>query len=257
MAPPQVDTGSSRSTSQVKSADRTLLLLEHLARVRIRQSATQIHQELGIPKSSLHGLLWTLVSRGWVEVDESGTLFGLGVRSLLVGTAFIDADTTVARFTHAVDAIAGATGETVHHGRLDGTDVVYLVTRQSVHGLRLFSRVGRRLPAHAAAIGKAILANHLNRFDELYPPGAELARLTPYTLTNRRELFQELEAVNARGFAIDREENTVGVNCFAMALPGGHSAQDAISVSVPMARLDPNREREIVGLLQEYVTDAS
>lgn len=242
-----------RSPGRVKSADRTLLILEHLATVKSRRTLSQMHQSLGIPKSSLHALLQTMVARGWVKVDESQTLFGLGVRALLVGTAFIDTDAAVLTTRQLLDALAQETGETVHHGRLDGADIVYLATRQSVHELRMYSRVGRRLPAHTTALGKAILASRLDRFDELYPEGTELPRLTPHSITDLADLHRELEIIRNRGYSIDREENTVGVNCFAMALPSSGEVQDAVSLSIPLARLDPKRERDIAQLLEDYV----
>jgi len=57
-----------------------------------------------------------------------------------------------------LDDLARQFGETVHLGRLDGAHIVYLAKRESVHPLRLYSAIGRRLPAHATALGKALLA---------------------------------------------------------------------------------------------------
>lgn len=238
----------------VKSADRAIVVLEHLAAAGDRQSLHTLHQELGIPKSSLHGLLRTLCSRGWLEVDESGTLFRLGVRALLVGTSYIDSDETVALTRDIMDQLVEETGETVHLGRLDGPEVVYLATRQSTHHLRLYSRVGRRLPAHATSLGKALLAFRSDEEVErlLQPP---LAALTPNTITDMTALRAELHETRARGYALEHEENMVGIGCIGFPLPGSDPPRDALSISVPLARLDPPRAAELTEVLMRAVEE--
>jgi len=232
----------------VKSANRTLEVLETLAASTRPRGLSDLAEQLGIPKSSLHGLLRTMVARGWVEAGPDGTHFRLGLRALRVGAAYADSDDVVVLMSGLMDGLAGEFGETVHLGRLDGTDVVYLAKRDSVHPLRLFSAVGRRLPAHATALGKAILAQ--------YPPAEvdrilddPLRRLTPATITRRADLHEDLAAVRERGYAVDREENSEGIVCLAVALP--LPTPDAISVSLPTTRLTSGVEQRIAAALLE------
>jgi DNA-binding IclR family transcriptional regulator len=221
----------------VKSADRTLEVLEVLASSPRRRSLGELARDLGIPKSSLHGLLRTMTQRGWVEVDAGGARFGLGVRALQVGAAYVDADDSVGLLSGVLDELAAEFGETVHLGRLDGADVVYLAKRESKHPLRLFSAVGRRLPAHATALGKALLAERpAAEVDARLP--RPLPALTSHTLTDRADLYAELAAVREAGYAVDREENTDGIVCFAVAVPLRTPAGDAISISAPASRVD-------------------
>ncbi len=230
-----------RATVTVKSADRTLEVLEALAAAPRRQSLVELSAALDIPKSSLHGLLRTLAARGWVEADETGTRFGIGLRALRVGASYVDIDDEVQRLQPVLDRLSAQFGETVHLGRLDGPDVVYLAKRESTHPLRLFSAIGRRLPAHATALGKALLAQRDSRTIDALLPGA-LPRLTTGTLTSRRALYADLAAVRRRGYAIDRGENADGIVCFAVAVPGRKPALDAISLSVPLTRVGPDTE---------------
>jgi DNA-binding IclR family transcriptional regulator len=231
----------------VKSAGRALDVLEALAASPGRRSLGELTRTLGIPKSSLHGILRTMVRRGWVEADETGTRFGLGLRALQVGASYVDGDDTVARLAGVLDGLAGRFGETVHLGRLTGRDVTYLAKRESVHPLRLYSAIGRRLPAHATALGKVLLAQRPDSaVDELleWP----LPALTAHTITDRAALHAELAAVRARGWAADRQENSVGIACFAVAVRS--SAPDAVSVSIPTARLTPDLEDAVVKALR-------
>ncbi|HYN94452.1 MAG TPA: IclR family transcriptional regulator [Pilimelia sp.] len=221
----------------VKSADRTLAVLEALARSPGRRGLNELARELGIPKSSLHAILRTMNRRGWVEADAGDVRFGLGVRALQVGAAYVAADDTVALLDGALDELAALFGETVHLGRLDGGDVVYLAKRESVHPLRLFSAIGRRLPAHATALGKALLAQRPP--DDVARRLADpLPALTAHTVTDAAALAAELAAVRAQGHAVDREENTPGIVCFAVAVPLRQPARDAISLSAPVSRVD-------------------
>jgi DNA-binding IclR family transcriptional regulator len=237
----------------VKSADRTLEVLEVLARSPGRRGLGELARELGIPKSSLHGILRTMVQRGWVEVDHTGTRFGLGIRALQVGAAYLAADSAVGLVSGVLDGLAAEFGETVHLGRLDGPYVVYLAKRESVHPLRLFSAIGRRLPAHATALGKVLLAARGDAdLDRLLPD--PLPTLTPHTITARPALAAELAAVRERGYAADHEENTDGIACFAVALPNRQPPTDAISISVPVARLRQGAEESMVAALRRAVT---
>ena len=227
-------------TSQpVKSADRTLEILEALA-ASGRRTLGELSRTLNIPKSSLHGILRTMAQRGWVETDPTGTRFGLGLKALQVGSAYLDTDDVVGLLGGILDELAAAFGETVHLGRLDGPDVVYVAKRESIHPLRLFSAIGRHLPAHATALGKALLAERGP--DDLAARLPEpLPRLTRHTIVDRARLADELAEIRVRGYAVDREENTDGIVCVARAVPVRAPATDAISLSVPAARLDDER----------------
>ena len=172
----------------VKSAGRALDVLEALADSPGRRSLMELARDLGIPKSSLHGILRTLTQRGWVETDETGTRFRLGLRALQVGAAYLAADDVVGLVSGALDELSRRFGETVHFGRLDGAYVVYLAKRESVHPLRLYSAIGRRLPAHATALGKALLPQRDDYEELLTWP---LPALTPRTITDRERLRAE------------------------------------------------------------------
>jgi len=231
----------------VKSAARVLEVLEALADegpLNLRDLAAHLH----VPKSSMHALLRTMQRRGWLETDATGTLYGLGLRSLLAGSAYVDGDAVVRKTAPVLDQLAAQTGETVHLGRLEGGDVVYLAKRESSHPLRLFSSVGRRLPAHSVALGKALLA-------EMTPEHAmaclprQLQAMTSRTITDPARLLADLEEVRRVGYAVDDEESAAGLRCLGVALRRRSGTRDAISVSVPVVRLADGRQEEIVELL--------
>jgi DNA-binding IclR family transcriptional regulator len=230
----------------VKSAARSVELLELLASRQNRPARLrELSEGLGAPRSSVYALIRTLVEHGWVRTDPTGTQYSIGIRALLAGTTYLDTDPYVRIVQPHINELGVQLGETIHFGRLDRADIVYLATKESTQYLRPFSRVGRTLPAFSTSMGKALLAERIPDRVEPHLP-AQLAPLTPNTLVDREALLRDLEQTRERGYAIDHEENYVGVVCFGFALRYASPAQDAISCSVPVSRLKEGREEEIV-----------
>ena len=175
---------------------RTVQILERLAEGG-SPTLADLSRDLGVPKSSLHVVVQTLIRRGWVQRDAAGRL-SIGVRAVRVGTAYVDGDPVVALTAPVLDALVGELDETVHLGRLDGTDIVYLAKRESTQQLRLFSAVGRRLPAYATALGKALLAGLADDDLDAHLP-ARLEPITDQTITDRGALRAHLAEIRERG----------------------------------------------------------
>lgn len=230
----------------VKSAVRALQILEALAdRGGVPARLSDLADALAAPRSSVHALLRTLEASGWVRTDPSGTLYALGVRPLLVGTTILDTDPYVRAVRPILAEVRDEIGETVHLARLDGQRVVYLATLEAESDRRRFTRVGRWLPAHATSLGKALLAER----HEL--PAEPLAALTPHTITDVEELAVELDRTRARGYSIDDEENTLGLRCVGLPLRYTAPVVDAVSASVPIARMDAARIPVVAAALAE------
>lgn len=245
--------GADRGTRGVKSAARTVALLELLAGRGDRPARLdELAAELGVPRSSMYQLLQTLVDCGWVRSDTTGSLYGIGVRALLTGTSYLDSDRRVRVVRPYLDAASDALGETIHLARLDGPYVVYLATRESHEYLRTISRVGRRVPAHAGALGKALLAERSEA--QLPLPAGPLAAVTENTLTDRTAFLADLAGVRSRGYSIDREETVPGIAGFGFALRYDTPAVDAISCSVPVGRLTEEHEARIISVMRETQT---
>ncbi|TDC02494.1 MarR family transcriptional regulator, partial [Micromonospora fluostatini] len=136
--------------TRVKSADRTVELLELLAASPDRRTLVDLARDLGIPKSSMHGLLRTLVQRGWVETDSAGLRYGLGVQALRTGSAYLRTDRSIRRLTPVVDRLHRELDATVQLGRVTGGQVVCLVSREKF-GATPAIAAGRHAPAHATA----------------------------------------------------------------------------------------------------------
>src|SRR5258708_6600763 len=103
------------SAAGVKSARRAIELLEAFGSNHAWTSLTELHVQTGFPRSSLHGLLRTLRDLGWIEADDAGTRFRLGVRALICGTAYLDRDPVVPYATDALEPVPHQTASPPHY----------------------------------------------------------------------------------------------------------------------------------------------
>ncbi|MFF1836462.1 IclR family transcriptional regulator [Streptomyces sp. NPDC058231] len=230
----------------VKSAERAVLILEALAGSHETLSLGQLQEITGYPRSSLYALLRTLSALKWVENPDGELVFGIGPRALLCGTSYLDRDPALPLAIRQVERLRTDVGYTTHYARLDPPNVIYLASREATDSRRLTSRVGRQLPAHATALGRALLAELTPReVDRLLGDG-EQPQLTDSTITRRDELHAELDETRRRGWALEREQNTPGLCCVAAPVTYRIPATDAISVSIPIAHVT-DEELELVG----------
>jgi IclR family acetate operon transcriptional repressor len=237
----------------VKSAERSLRILEVLGEARGPMSVTELHRRTGYPRSSLHQLVHTMIAMNWIESTNDGAMVGIGSRALLVGTAYLDRDLALPHAIRTLEKVRTKTGYTAHYARLEGPSVIYLATRESTAPHRATSRVGRQLPAHATALGKVLLAELTAVEVFAVLPDDPLPPMTAHTVSRHADLMRELEATRQRGYAVEREQNTLGLGCVAVPVPYRIPATDAISCSIPLARFTELEIGLVTESLQEQV----
>jgi DNA-binding IclR family transcriptional regulator len=199
-------------------------------------SLTQIAHHLKVSKSTAHRYLTTLEGLAVVERDDRDG-YRLGLRLVeLAGAVLSDHD--VRREAEAeLQALARNTKETAHLAVPSGGEVFYLAKVDSPHSIRMFSRIGARMPMYSTALGRSILAHSsVERLEEVLALG--LPQRTPNTITDPQALRNNLELVRERGFAIDDEENEAGVRCVgAPVFDLAGAVVAAISISGPTTRV--------------------
>ena len=193
-------------------------------------TVSALGRRTGIPKASISRIASEMVEHGLLERD--GDQLRLGIRMFELGQqASRPVDLRRLALPY-MSELMRATGQTVHLAVLDGNEVVYIQILRSRTTPPLPSRVGGRLPAHATAVGKALLA---------YSPSATiddvcarpLATVGPHTITDAPSLRRQLDTVRANRLAFEREESTANVGCAAAPiLTADGSLIAALSVSV-------------------------
>jgi DNA-binding IclR family transcriptional regulator len=222
----------------VKSADRALAVLELLSAGRRR--LTDIAEQLAVPLSSAHGLLATLVHRGFAEFDSDSRTYGLGLKAWTVGQSYSGHRDITGLAVPLMERLAQETGETVQLAKLDGLENVYIAIAESPQPMKLVSAVGMRLPAYATGIGKALLAGLPEAELERRLRDVTLQRFTEYTIGEVPDLLAEIAEIRRRGYASDDQEYVIGCRCVAVSIRDhGGDVVAAMSVSAPTPRCGP------------------
>lgn len=208
-------------------------------------TAGEIVAKTGLPRTTAHELLVTMVERKYLRREDLTGKFHLGIVPFQLGNAFaerLDLRGSAQRVTQRVAAMCD---ETVQAGILDGSHVVYLCKVDSTQAVRTIARTGGRLPANCTAIGKALLAFLPQEEIEAMAGPEALGSLTPKSITDPELFKQQMREIQASGVAYEHGESNIDVSCVAAPVKD-HAGKviAAISISVPDMRWHQRTEEE-------------
>lgn len=214
-----------------------LTILESFDNEHPEQTLSGLCRRLRLSKASAFRHLAALENKGYLVRDLATNRYCLGPNVLVLSKRFLDQNTLAVVARPVLAEIAADTGETAHLGVLDGHHVVYLETAESPQRVRALVNRGDRLPAHAVASGKAILAHSPPKTVESFVAEG-LEQLTERTLGSSEELLDQLATVRTQGFAFVFGEWVDDV--VAVAAPvfsHDNEVVAAVGISAPRARL--------------------
>jgi DNA-binding IclR family transcriptional regulator len=204
---------------------------------------TELADELGHSKGTIHSHLATLYENEYVIKD--GDEYRLSLRYLELGEFVKDRLGFYGVVKDEVDDLAAETGELAQFATLEHGRAVYLYKVGGEKAVQTASTIGKREYVHCLALGKAMLA---------YLPRARvdgiidrhgLPPVTEKTITDREELYETLEVVRERGYAIDNEEKIESLRCVgAPVKTNDHEVLGAVSISGPASRMEGERFEE-------------
>ncbi|MGY5808951.1 IclR family transcriptional regulator [Rhizobium sp. LEGMi198b] len=232
-------------------ADRAIDVLEAVSRhgpVSLRDLTTQLR----IPASTAHRFLLLLEARGFVSMDPLSQRWEIDVRAFQVGNSYLRRTglAEIARFYLA--EIGMKSGETANLSVRHAGSMVVIAQVESHNPLRAFFRLGSQIPVHCSAAGKAVLS--------YLPPGTieglfdkrGLLKLTDRTVTSLPQLHRQLEEVRSRGWALDDEEQVMGMRCVAAPVwDRADTPVAALSLSGPTSRFDTAAVDSLSTLVKE------
>ncbi len=246
MPPPAGDMRDDRPATGVQSVHRALDLVEIVAARGGQLSIGEVAAACDIPLATIHRLLRTLVDRGYMR-QLPDRRYALGSRLVPLGVtarSLVGADTERV-LTGLVDAL----GESANLALLAGDRAEYVAQAPSRHSMRMFTEVGRRVDLHCTGVGKALLARLDDQRVGEVVRRVGLPALTPHTHTTEAGLREDLAVIRARGYALDEEEQELGVRCVAVAV-GPRASGTAVSVSGPVTRMTDDLVARAVPLLR-------
>jgi DNA-binding IclR family transcriptional regulator len=196
-----------------------------------------------LPESTLFRVLMTLEKHGYLQQSVDGT-YQLAPK-LRFGWLVEQANALRAKARPELERLVNRFNETASLSYLYDDRIHVLDSVETFHEIRMSNRIGRVLPPHCSAMGKAITAFQPRALADQILEVYGLSRRTDHTIIDRAKLFLELEEVRRTGVACDREESILGGICFSAAIRGnGSPVVAAISLSTPVVRMTPAREEE-------------
>lgn len=230
--------------NQLSAVNRTILILETLSNIS-KINLEQLAKKTKLPKASLLRFLNSLISLGYIYKD-SNDLYSLSLKMFSIGSnslSHIDLIDIAAPFA---DELCTYFKETVHMGVLDEDHAIYVLKRESSYTIRMYSRVGKRIPLYCTAIGKNLLSDMEKPDLEKYISETEFIPFTKYTL-NKEELLDQLKQIKQDGWAQDDQEHEEGITCIGASIRDfSGKVVAALSVSWPTFRFKNKNKEEII-----------
>lgn len=237
----------------VPAVKRAFQVIDLLAKKDAGLTISDIHRTLKLPLSSAATILYTLEALGYLDRDEGGGRYTLGVRMLNFSRRVADQLNLPGRFQSMLEDLVREAALTAHLAiRRDGESMY--IARVAGPGLLQFSSyVGMRWPVHASAVGKALLA---------FLPDAEragvmrqidLRKMTPHTITSVDALEKQFRSFRRLGYCWEISEGEVGVACIAAPIFGpDREVIAAISVAGSAHQITKESLRRLGALVCSY-----
>ncbi|MGA8041568.1 MAG: IclR family transcriptional regulator [Terracidiphilus sp.] len=202
-----------------------------------------IGAKTGLPESTLFRVLLTLEKHSYLEQAVDGT-YQLAPK-LRFGWLVEEANALRAAIRPELERLAHQFNETASVAYLYEDRIHVLDSVETFHEIRMSNRIGRVLPPHCSAMGKAITAFQGRALAEQILETYGLSRRTEHTITDRAQLFEQFGEIRKSGIAADREESILGGICYSAAIrPAGRPVVAAISLSTPILRMTPERDEQ-------------
>jgi IclR family KDG regulon transcriptional repressor len=245
---------------EIPSVTRAFNVLELFLDDQCPLSVPEIIARLGLPRTTTHEIVNTLIQNGYLRRDErqSNKVF-LGPKVLELGSVYAGNLDLIAEGRRVAEGIVAECDETVQMAVLDGTEAVFVAKVDSSKLVRMVSTVGSRLPAHCTAVGKMLLSSlPESEISELYEGRDSLVKMTENSVKSLPQLKHELSVIRKRGLSYDDCESNTDVRCVSAPV-FNHSGRmvAAMSISVPIYRITPSRQDELAVMIRKGAEEVS
>ena len=204
-----------------------------------KRTLTQIADELGHSKSTVHSHVRTLVDEEMVVPTDEG--YRLSLRILDMAEHVRNQIGNYDVIENEVEALASETGEIAQFGIEEYGRVSYLCKAQGRQAVETASRVGTQQPMYSTSLGKTILTHLPDDERDRVIDASSFEPQTAKTITTPEALRGQLDEIRERGYGIDDEENIDGLRCVAAPVKNDETILGAVSVSGPTSRFTDDR----------------
>lgn len=250
--------GSSLERYRVPILDRTLDVLELLAKEPGGMTLPAMTEALKMPKNSVFRIATTLMLRGYLERDETARIYRASRRLLSLGHSAVGGRALTQTAWPVLRALRDETGETALLGTLAGAQGVVLEQAPSSQPVKVVVEVGHAFPLHTAAPAKAMLAHLEEAALERLLAQMTFEKRTRHTVTSKRRYLEELTAARRDGYALDRGEESETFTCAAAPVFDFHGVPvAALWISGPVDRMPVERLGEFGQTVRRHAEELS
>ncbi|MCF8074681.1 MAG: IclR family transcriptional regulator [Desulfotignum sp.] len=224
---------------KVKSLEKALLILELMIDKGRNLSITEICHDLGYGKGTVHRILGTLKNRNFVHQYPATKLYGLGPRTLSIGSPGRKENFLRKTMAPFLRELHEECGETVNAAVNEYNQIRYIFRLESEEMLRISTPAGTRFPVHCSATGKIFLSFLSNEdIRRLHGGKPQLKKMTDRSISEMSDLISAVEKIRKTHIAFDDEEALSGVFCVAAPVVDAKGECVAsISISTPKNRI--------------------
>ena len=211
----------------------------------------ELSTALDLNKSTVHRILNSLICMDYVRQDPETVKYSLSFKICGLSNQILSQNSMIDIARPFIKELSANSGETVHLVQLDGINATYIdKVEASQNSVRMISMVGKSIPLYCSGVGKAILADMPDAKIESIWKQSFIQQLTEHTVTRFVDFMNLIEETRRSGYALDNEENEIGVRCIAVSLKGYNGKSTyAISISAPKDRMSDAR----ILLLREMI----
>ena len=223
----------------ITSVQRALDILMLFSPQTPELGITEIAKALGLHKSTVFGLVYTLQRNGCIEQNPENRRYRLGLQLVERAGVLLDQIEIRKIAMPELEHLRDWSTESVNLAIREDNQVIYIERLLSDKNLGFRNHIGKRAWVHSTALGKAILS-HLPPYEaRQILESRRLESMTPNTITDVEALMKQFKVFHEQGYAIEREENEIGGLCISAPIHN-HTARPvaAASVSFPLSRLD-------------------
>ena len=212
---------------------------------------------MGLGKSTIYGLVNTLLSYGYLEQNQENKRYRLGLKLFKLGS-LVQQRMDIRDISRPyLKMLSEQFNMTVHMGYIVTMRLFILINGLAQH-LITYSQVGERAPMHCTGIGKAVLSYLEQDERERILRNMHCEPFTKHTIVDKDKLAEELDLIRARGYAVDNEEIELGLRCVAVPIFNDQGRPvAAISISSSTAHLDEAKVCETASAIKEVAYSIS
>lgn len=229
---------------------RVIRILEALDKSPTGLTLSELSKEINSPKSTISPIVNTLLMKDYIIQDKNTAKYKTGIKSFLTGLSFSSNYSSIDIIRNEMQDIVDICNEVCQLGILIDGDVFYLAKVDSEQPINLVSHVGKKLPAYATALGKALLSGYSNEDIEFFYKNG-LNPITSNTITDINVLLDQIEKIRNGEVSCEFEEVNKQTACFAIPLKKNNEVVAALSVSFPLFRACEDKKILIKKVLYE------